>query len=88
MKKYLHDIASGESKLLEANTDDRAEDIIVISKYKFTIRFLKGRKRYFKKASTEYRAYLIIDEIGQLELERKGLSPVTDEIISKYFIYL
>lgn len=45
-------------------------------------------KEVLQKASTEYRAYLIIGEIGQLELEGKGLSPVTDEIISKYFIYL
>jgi nucleoside-triphosphatase THEP1 len=86
-KKYLYDIFSGESKLLESDSDDREEDIIVIGKYKFKKKIFRWAKEVLQKASEENYSYLIIDEIGPLEFEGNGLSPVTDEIILKYFTY-
>lgn len=86
-KKYLYDISSGERKLLKTDSEDAEADVIVVGRYKFKKKVFEWAKAVLLKASTENLAYLIIDEIGQLELEGKGLSPVADEIISKYFTY-
>lgn len=82
-KKYLYDISSGENKLLEADADDRKNNIIVIGKYKFSEKIFKWGRNVLKNASTQNLTYLIIDEIGHLELEGRGLSPTADEIIRK-----
>ena len=82
-KKYLYDISSGESKLLEADADNGKEDIIVIGKYKFHKKVFEWGRDVLKKASTQKHTYLIIDEFGRLEFEGKGFSPVADEIIIK-----
>ena len=86
-KKYLYDISSGEKKLLEAEADDREDDTISIGKYKFKKKIFEWGKNVLKKASTENYTYLIIDEIGRLEFEGKGFSPIADELISKNHIY-
>jgi nucleoside-triphosphatase THEP1 len=86
-KKYLFDISSFESKLLEADSDDREDDIIVIGRYQLKKKVFDWGRDILKKASEENHTFLIIDEIGQLEFEGKGLSPIADEIISKYFTY-
>ena len=86
-KKYLYDISSGEKKLLEAEADDGEDDIISIGKYKFKKKVFEWGRNILKKSSTENYTYLIIDEIGRLEFEGKGLSPIADELISKNHIY-
>jgi len=86
-KKYLYDISSGERRLLEANADDGEEDIIIIGKYRFKKKVFEWGRDVLKKASTENHTYFFIDEIGPLEFEGKGLSPVADEIILKNFSY-
>ena len=82
-KKYLYDISSGENKLLEADASDGENNIIVIGKYKFNKKVFEWGRDVLKKASTQNHTYLIIDEIGRLEFEGKGFSPVADEIIIK-----
>ena len=82
-KKYLYDISSGERKLLEADSQDKDFEIVTVGRYKFKKKVFEWGKEVLLKASRENITYLIIDEIGRLEFEGKGLSPVADEIIKK-----
>jgi nucleoside-triphosphatase THEP1 len=82
-KKYLFDISSGDKRILEADLQDKVDDVIVVGRYKFKKKIFDWGREVLKKASEENHTYLIIDEIGQLEFEGKGLSPVADEIIIK-----
>jgi nucleoside-triphosphatase THEP1 len=83
-KKYLYDISSDEKKLLEAEADDREDDIISIGRYKFQKKVFEWAKEELQKAFEGNYSYLIIDEIGPLEFRGEGLSPVADEIIRNY----
>jgi nucleoside-triphosphatase THEP1 len=82
-KKYLYDISSGKKKLLEADLQYNESDVIVVGRYKFKKKVFEWGKELLQKASTENYTYLIIDEIGTLEFEGSGLSPVADAIIQK-----
>lgn len=73
--------------MLEADVYDREDDIISIGKYKFKKKVFEWAKGVLQKASFENYSYLIIDEIGPLEFEGKGLAPVANEIIGKYISY-
>ena len=86
-KKYLYDISSGKKKLLEADSREKEINIVTVGRYKFKTEVFEWGRSILKKASTEKYNYIVIDEIGSLELEGKGLSPIADEIISKYFTY-
>lgn len=83
-KKYLYDISSGERKLLEADTFDEEGNVYEVGKYKFKAEVFKWGRDILKKASAQKYNLILIDEIGPLELEGRGLSPVADEIISNY----
>lgn len=76
-KRYLESVSSGEKQLLETDNDDAH----IIGRYKFS-------KEIFKWAQTELMStlkndneWIIIDEIGPLELEEKGLEPAAGNII-------
>jgi len=83
-KKYFYDISTGEKRLLEADSDDKETEIITIGRYRFKKKVFEWGKEVLQKASTENHTYLIIDEIGTLEFNGKGLSPVADEIIRNH----
>lgn len=87
-KKYLYDISSGKKKLLEADSKENEVNILTVGRYKFQKKVFEWAKEVLLKASVENYAYLIIDEIGPLEFEGKGLAPVANEIISKNISYL
>jgi nucleoside-triphosphatase THEP1 len=80
-KKYLYDIQSGEKRLLEAEAVDTVNEIISAGRYKFKKKVFAWGQSILKKALQENYNYILIDEIGQLELSGSGLSPAADEII-------
>jgi nucleoside-triphosphatase THEP1 len=86
-KKYLYDISSGKKKLLEADSTEKEVDIVTVGRYKFKKNVFEWAKEVLQKASVENYSYLIIDEIGPLEFEGRGLAPVANEIISKNISY-
>jgi nucleoside-triphosphatase THEP1 len=82
-KKYLYDIVTGEKKLLETDLFDKEIDAIVVGRCKFKKKVFEWGREVLEKASSKNHTYLIIDEIGPLEFEGKGLSPIADEILIK-----
>jgi nucleoside-triphosphatase THEP1 len=82
-KKYIYNISSGEKELLEADTNDKTNDLIVAGKYKFQKKVFEWGREVLLKASGGKYSYLIIDEIGPLELSGEGLAPIADDIIKK-----
>lgn len=87
-KKYLYDISSRERNLLEADSLDKEADVTTVGKYKFKKIVFEWGREILQKATGENYNYLIIDEIGFLEFEGEGLSPVADEILIKNKIYI
>ena len=86
-KKYLYDISTGEKKQLEEDSYEKVFDLVTVGKYKFKTEVFEWGRSILKNASTGKYNYIVIDEIGSLEFEGKGLSPIADEIISKYSTY-
>lgn len=79
-KKYLYNIQTGEKRLLEADAGN--SEIVTVGKYKFRRDVFDWGKEILKSAFQTTASYLIIDEIGPLEFEGKGLSPAVDEILN------
>jgi nucleoside-triphosphatase THEP1 len=81
-KKYLYNIQTGESRMLEADAGLSHTEIVSVGKYKFRQDVFNWGKEVLKSAFQSTASYIIIDEIGPLEFEGKGLSPAVDEIIN------
>lgn len=76
-KRFLYHISSRTLRALE--TDDN-ENSITIGNYKFSIDSFKWAGNLILKAVKDELDWLIIDEIGPLELEGKGLEPVISKV--------
>ena len=83
-KKYLYNISSGEKRLLEAESGDSEMEIINVGSFTFKKKVFEWGNEVLKKAAQKKYSYLIIDEIGLLELAGEGLSPAANEIIKNF----
>ncbi len=80
-KRYLQSIHSGELRLLEADKHNISSKIVKIGSHVFyEDTFAWGR--YVLTSSLHHPAkWLIIDEIGPLELQGKGLEPAVHTVL-------
>ena len=79
-QRHLQDISTGELRLLE--TPPSAPDALPVGKYVFSAGvFAWARERLVEQAASFPRRWLILDEIGKLELQAKGLAPVAMDIL-------
>lgn len=78
-KRFLYNISSRSLKELEVEDGD---DLISIGNYKFNNKsFLWAQEKLLEACKTKIDK-LIIDEIGPLELDGKGLEPAISKILS------
>ncbi len=82
-QKHMFNLKTGVMKNLE-NVSECAEDkIITVGTYKFNPEVFEwGRKKLKQAASTVDLKWLVIDEIGLLELDGRGLEPEVTRILN------
>jgi nucleoside-triphosphatase THEP1 len=84
--RYLYSIHSDQSRLLEAKGNSYEQnDIIGIGKYRFIKASFDWAQNELLLALSEKPAWLIIDEIGPLEMDGKGLEPAVSKILEQVY---
>lgn len=78
--RYIQRIKTGEIKLL----DTKSEDSIKIGNHKFSIEVFEWAKQQINESLNSNINYLVIDEIGKLELKDEGYEPVLSDIINEF----
>lgn len=79
-KRFLYHISSKTLIQLETNSNENA---ISIGKYNFSLLAFEKAKKIIEESLTKHLDYVVIDEIGPLELNGKGLEPVITKIIAQ-----
>ncbi|QRM88239.1 hypothetical protein FG167_03030 [Lacinutrix sp. WUR7] len=86
-KRYFLKIKKNEDFNLEAEAEVESEDVITIGSFKFLKAAFKEANDYLiSTASETENRYLIIDEIGKLELNKEGLHRSAEVLIPKYML--
>ena len=81
-KRYFIKIKSKDTFLLEAEHDN--ESIISVGPFKFLESAFKNANNFLMTVACEsYNRYVVIDELGKLELQKKGLHPAANVLIPK-----
>jgi len=82
-KRYFLKVKSRHELELEVETE--SEDVIAIGDFKFLKSAFKEANDYLiSTASETENRYLIIDELGKLELKQEGLHRSAEALISKF----
>jgi len=79
--RYLRDIAAGDSRRLELETE--TPGAIRVGRFIFDGEIFTWGRDILQKAATGNSSWLVIDEIGKLELEGAGFEPAVSEILLK-----
>jgi nucleoside-triphosphatase len=82
-KRHLSRIKSGETKLLEYEGDDRAAELTKICSYNFLKSVFGWGQNELYDAYLQKPDWLIIDEIGPLELKGEALEPMISRILNE-----
>jgi nucleoside-triphosphatase THEP1 len=80
-KRFLYNIGCRTLKQLEIETSQQTNDFVEIGKYKFSNLTFDWAKKILLGCFEKQLDYLIVDEIGKLEIEGKGFEPAISEII-------
>lgn len=83
-KRYLQRISSKELRLLEADAQTDKNEIINIGRYNFNKSIFKWGREILEELSRSNVDWLIIDEVGPLELKGNGFEPVAGKLINIY----
>jgi nucleoside-triphosphatase len=78
-KRFIYHIGSRTLKILEAVGTQPKEELIIIGKYKFRKGVFNWAQNILLDCLDKKIDRLIIDEIGPLELEGKGLEPAVSK---------
>lgn len=82
--RMLQDIASGKKYALQVN-DTFTGPTITIGRFTFDLSVTERAKQILQHACHENPAWLVIDEVGKLEVEQDaGLEPVVTNVIRHY----
>lgn len=82
-KRRLYSIADKQLYVFEAD-DETTEDTQKIGKFIFLETAFVQAKNILKSALAQKPDWLIIDEIGKLELQNKGLEPDLSDILNDF----
>ena len=84
-KRYFLKVKSKEE--FEFEVEAETEEIIQIGSFKFLKSAFKKANDYLISIASEARSqYIIMDEIGKLELKNEGLHLSAEKLISKYML--
>jgi nucleoside-triphosphatase THEP1 len=78
-KRFFVDISTGEQFPMEAGPDDK--QLVHIGKYAFSLCAFSKAVTILNNAIHQFNGWLVIDEIGPLELEGKGFDEILREIL-------
>ena len=81
-KRYIKFISSDEMYRMESDSHD-SEFIEQIGKYKFRTDIFKKAENYLINLIDNPPAWIVIDEIGFLELDGHGFEPAVSELIHR-----
>lgn len=82
-KRYLKFISTGEMYLLESDSWD-AGLVEQIGKYKFLKTMFQKSHEYLLNLIQDTPKWIVIDEIGFLELDGMGFEPAVSHLINKF----
>lgn len=80
-KRFFVDVATEETFAMETTDDDI--DVLKIGKYNFSKASFAKASSIIQKALQKNDGWIIIDEIGPLELKEQGFSAVLKDVIQK-----
>lgn len=81
-KRYLKRIKSGETRLLESDEKNSGEELVNICCYNFLKKVFDWGRNEILNACKDNPKWLIIDEIGPLELKGEALEPTVSDILN------
>ncbi len=84
-RRHIIDLASNESRPLEA--DESAENIVRVGNFVFSKATFEWAKVVLLHAMKEESEWLVVDEVGKLELAGKGLEPAVNYTINEYKLH-
>ncbi len=79
-KRCIQRIKTGETKLLET----KSVDAIVIGKYRFSKEVMDWAKQQIKESLQSEVDYIVIDEVGKLEMVDQGYEPMVSIAVDKF----
>ncbi len=82
-KRFIYHISSRTLKILETTKTKPENEIIIIGKYKFRKSVFDWAQSILIDCLGKKFDWIIIDEIGPLELEGKGLEPTISKIFNE-----
>ena len=87
-KRFILHIKSSETRLLEADPSSSQKEMISVGRHLFSAATFAWARQVLYSCAKENPQWLIIDEIGHLELFGSGLEPAVSEILhsSRYQI--
>ncbi|MCX6170457.1 MAG: hypothetical protein NTX65_14015 [Ignavibacteriales bacterium] len=86
-KRFIYHISSRTLKSLEVPSTTKDELIIKIGKYFFSKETFSWAQEKLLDCLSKDLNWLVIDEIGPLELESKGLEPAVSKILNEFEKY-
>ena len=86
-KRHLLHISSNQSKLLEVEIENENKKIVTVGKYLFDVEIFNWARKKLVESFNAKPEWLVVDEIGPLELNGKGLEPAVTEIINQIKIH-
>ena len=84
-QRFIYSILANEYRRLDSSDDQIIDvDIVKIGKYSFLQSTFVWAREELQTAMENKPSYLVIDEIGPLELSGKGLEPMFTKIVQEY----
>lgn len=81
-RRWIRNVNTGETKLLEAFSSSPSDKVVQIGDYSFFKDTLDWAREVVDKGFKNNPEWLIIDEVGKLEMQDKGIEPVISKIIN------
>ncbi len=86
-KRYVQRIRSGEKRLLDATGNENEAELERVGRHLF-LKETFAWARQELQISAEQTEWLVVDEIGLLELQGKGLEPALSEVLQERTVSL
>ncbi|MCX6156516.1 MAG: hypothetical protein NTY74_00875 [Ignavibacteriae bacterium] len=81
-RRHIVSIKSNETRLLEYHGDDKSTELTKIGNYNFLTSVFEWGREELYKVYLQKPKWLIVDEIGPLELRGEGLEPEVCRILN------
>lgn len=82
--RHFYDLRTRQWLPFEAPTTAPEADVVLIGRFRFWRDSLRRAQGWLQAGLTDPRPWLVIDEIGRLELQGQGLEPMASTVIRHY----